>query len=150
MSVARGLGATHTVLASTTDAFAELAAIAGPGGFDVAIETTGVADVIETAYEATSARGRVVLVGVPRKSARHPSFYTLPLHFDKVLTGSEGGGSRPDLDIPKLIRLHEAGKLSLKGLISRRVTLDRINDAIGELRAGSVPGRCIVWMERGT
>jgi S-(hydroxymethyl)glutathione dehydrogenase/alcohol dehydrogenase len=146
LELARALGATHTVLASTTDAFAELGAIAGPGGFDVAIETTGAADVIETAYEATSSRGRVVLVGVPRKSARHPSFYTLPLHFDKVLTGSEGGGSRPDFDIPKLVRLHEAGELRLKGLISRRVTLDRINDAISDLRSGSVPGRCIVWM----
>jgi len=146
LDLARKLGATHTILAGQADILGELAAVVGSGGVDVAIETTGVADVIEAAYEATSPRGRVVLVGVPGKNARHPSFYTLPLHFEKVLTGSEGGQSRPDVDIPKLVRLHEAGKLSLDQLVSTRCTLDGINDAISELRSGSIPGRCIVWM----
>jgi S-(hydroxymethyl)glutathione dehydrogenase / alcohol dehydrogenase len=113
---------------------------------DVAIENTGVADVIETAYEVTAPQGRVILVGVPPKAARKPSIYTLPLHFNKVLTGSEGGGCRPEIDIPKLVRLCQAGKLNFDGLISKRYQLDQINDAIADLKNGRVAGRCMVQM----
>ena len=147
LELARTLGATHTIDARGADLVEAIRAIVGPLGVDVAIETTGNPDVIEAAYEATSAQGRVVLVGVPSKAQRKPSFYTLPLHFDKVLTGSEGGGSRPDVDIPKLVRLVEAGTLSLDGIVARRYRFEQINDAIADLRSGSVPGRCLVWME---
>jgi S-(hydroxymethyl)glutathione dehydrogenase/alcohol dehydrogenase len=147
LELARSLGATHTIDARAENALDEIRSIVGPDGVDVAVETTGLADVIETAYEATSAHGRVVLVGVPAKNGRRPSLYTLPLHFDKVLTGSEGGSSRPDADIPKLVRLCQAGKLTVDGLVTRRYGLDQINDAIDDLRAGSVAGRSVVWME---
>lgn len=147
LELARALGATHTINAGSTNVLEEIRSLIGPDGVDVSVENTGLADVIETAYEATSAHGRVVLVGVPAKNERHPSLYTLPLHFDKVLTGSEGGGSRPDVDIPKLVRLCQAGKLSFEGLVTRRYALDQINDAIDDLRAGRVAGRSIVWME---
>jgi len=145
LALARKLGATHTINASTSEVENELRKVTGEA--DVAIETTGVADVIELAYRITGPAGRVILVGVPDKGARHPSFYTLPLHFRKLLTGSEGGGCKPDIDIPKLIKLSEAGKLSFDGLTSRRYPLERINDAIDDLRRGRVAGRCIVTMQ---
>jgi len=104
--------------------------IVGSPGVDVAIENTGVADMIETAYEVTGPQGRVILVGVPPKAARHPSFYTLPLHFKKVLTGSEGGDCRPEIDIPKLVRLCQADKLDFPGLVSKRYRLDQLNEAL--------------------
>lgn len=147
LELARTLGATHTIDARDVDLAEAVRAVVGPTGVDAAVETTGNPDVIEAAYEATSAQGRVVLVGVPSKAARRPSFYTLPLHFDKVLTGSEGGGSQPDVDIPRLVRLAETGKVSFDVLVARRYTLDRINDAIADVRSGDVPGRCVVWMD---
>ena len=113
----------------------------------MAIENTGLADLIEQAYEMTAAQGRVILVGVPAKSARHPSFYTLPLHFKKLLTGSEGGDCRPEVDIPKLVRLCEAEKLKFDGLVSRRYRLDQINEAITDLKQGRVAGRCMIHMQ---
>lgn len=150
LDLARELGATHVIEANGAGLVEDVRAIVGAEGVDVAIETTGIADVIEAAYEMTSPRGRIVLVGVPSKAARKPSFYTLPLHFDKVLTGSEGGGSQPEIDIPKLVRLVQAGKLGFEGLIGKRYRIDEINDAIDDLRAGKVAGRCVVWMgERG-
>jgi S-(hydroxymethyl)glutathione dehydrogenase/alcohol dehydrogenase len=146
LELARKLGATHTLNAREGDVREEIRKIAGAQGVDVAIENTGVADVIETAYDVTGPQGRVVLVGVPPKAARHPSFYTLPLHFNKVLTGSEGGGCRPEIDIPKLVRLCRAGKLEFGGLVSKRYRLEQINEAIDDLKSGRVAGRCMVWM----
>jgi S-(hydroxymethyl)glutathione dehydrogenase/alcohol dehydrogenase len=147
LELARKLGATHTFNSRNCDIKAELAKLVGPAGVDVAIENTGIAEIIETAYEVTGAQGRVILVGVPTKAARKPTFYTLPLHFNKVLTGSEGGGCRPEIDIPKLVRLCEAGKLDFLGLVSKRYRLDQINEAIDDLKNGRVAGRCMVWME---
>jgi len=147
LELARQLGATHTLNARKADLREQIRKIVGAQGVDVAIENTGVADVIETAYEVTTAQGRVILVGVPPKAARHPSFYTLPLHFKKVLTGSEGGDCRPEIDIPKLVRLCEAGKLEFQGLVSKRYSLDQINHAIDDLRNGRVAGRCMVLLD---
>jgi S-(hydroxymethyl)glutathione dehydrogenase/alcohol dehydrogenase len=146
LELARKLGATHTLNARQGDLREEIRKIAGAQGVDVAIENTGVAEVIETAYEATGPQGRVILVGVPPKAARHPSFYTLPLHFKKVLTGSEGGDCRPEIDIPKLVRLCQAGKLELGGLVSKRYRLEQINEAIDDLKNGRVAGRCMVMI----
>jgi len=147
LELARKLGATHTLNAREGDLREEIRKIVGAQGVDVAIENTGVADVIETAYEVTGAQGRVILVGVPPKAARHPSFYTLPLHFNKVLTGSEGGGCRPEIDIPKLVRLCQAGKLDFQDLVSKRYRLDQINEAIDDLKNGRVAGRCMLRMD---
>ncbi len=146
LALARQLGATHTLNARAADLAAEIRKIAGPQGADVAVENTGLADVIETAYEATAPQGRVILVGVPAKAARHPSFYTLPLHFKKVLTGSEGGDCRPEIDIPKLVRFSKSGKLDFSGLVSKRYSLEQINEAVDDLKNGRVAGRCMVWM----
>jgi S-(hydroxymethyl)glutathione dehydrogenase/alcohol dehydrogenase len=148
LDLARKLGATHTLNAKTSGLADEIRKIVGPQGADVAIENTGVTEVIETAYEVTGPQGRVILVGVPPKAARHPSLYTLPLHFNKVLTGSEGGSCRPEVDIPKLVRLVEAGKLDFQGLVSKRYTLDQINEAIADLKSGKVAGRCMVHMAK--
>lgn len=147
LELAKRLGATHTFKAGTENLDAEIQKIVGAAGADVAIENTGIADVIEWAYNITNGRGRTILVGVPPAYSRRPSFYTLPLHFEKVLTGSEGGGCRPEFDIPKLERLFRADKLRLDGLVSRRYALEQVNIAMGDLRAGHVAGRCILKMQ---
>lgn len=147
LELAKRLGATHTIQATGgVDVTAALRAMVGEAGVDVAVETTGNVRAIEQAYEGTAAQGRTVLVGVPRKGEK-VSLYTLPLHFKKVLTGSEGGGCRPEVDIPKLVRLCRTGRLNLQDLVGRRYPLERINQAIAELRSGKVAGRCIVQMD---
>ena len=56
--------------------------------------------------------GTCVLVGVPSEKV---TIYTLPIHFNKVLTGSHGGDARPHIDIPRIIRLVKAGRVSFDG-----------------------------------
>lgn len=65
-------------------------------GVDVAIDNTGVPEVLEMAYRVTNPRGRTLIVGVMKKgeSAR---FYTYPLHFDQQLIGSSGGQTKPEI-----------------------------------------------------
>ncbi|MBL8024248.1 MAG: zinc-binding dehydrogenase [Elusimicrobia bacterium] len=144
LELAKRLGATYTLNPKMGDIEAEIQRIVGAPGADVTIENTGVADVIELAYNVTSPRGRTILVGVPPVNARQPRFYTLPLHFKKFLTGSEGGSCRPEFDIPKLERLLRAGKLRLDDIVTKRYPIDQINTAIDDLRKGCVAGRCLL------
>ena len=64
-------------------------ALAGQS-LDVFIDNTGVPTVIELGYELTQREGRVILVGVPRLG-QNLNVYSLPLHFGKVLSGSQVG-----------------------------------------------------------
>jgi len=143
LEMAKKMGATHTINSKNEDVEAKIKEIVGNNGVDVAIETTGNVKVIETAYEATSASGKTILVGVPKKGEK-PCLYTLPLHFEKVLKGTEGGRTVPQRDIPKYLRLIDAGKLDLKQLVTDRYEFDKINDAIADLQSYKIVGRCMI------
>ena len=145
LDVAQGLGATHVIDARQQDFEHVLRSLLGDEGADVVIETTGVRSVIESAYNICSPIGRTVLVGVP--DPKDPaSIPTLPLHFGKKLIGSHGGSSKPEIDIPRLIRLVEQGKLDLSAIPLTERPLSEINEAISDLRAG-VPGRQLICMK---
>jgi Zn-dependent alcohol dehydrogenase len=116
----------------------------GPQGADVVIETTGNSRMIEQAYELTQPDGKTILVGVPNKGD-NISIYSLPLHFNKVLTGSHGGDAVPDLDVPRYIKLINAGKMTLDGFITHEFALDEINAALDLFRSGKV-GRIVIKM----
>lgn len=145
LDLARILGASHVLNAATAGVEEELREIVGPQGADVVIDNTGNPKVIEMAYRLTGAAGRTILVGVPAKG-QEAHIYTLPLHFEKVLAGSCGGESRPEKDIPNYVRLVEAGKLKLEPLISKRYSLEQINEAVSDLHQGVTAGRCVIHM----
>ena len=140
---AKEFGATHTINASSTDVEAAIRDIAGPDGADVIIENTGSIPVIESSYRLAKNRtGKVILTGVPKHN-QNVSIHTLPLHFGKLFTGSEGGQTVPHEDIPRYLKLIDQGKLDLKPLISHRFALDEINDGIAALRTGKTK-RCML------
>lgn len=145
VEMAGRFGATYCFNSKTTpDLTKEIRGIVGQDGADVVVDTTGSARVIDLAYELTHPDGKTILVGVPRKGD-NISIYSLPLHFNKVLTGSHGGSARPHIDIPRYIRLYRAGKLKLDGLITHEFSLDQINKAIETVKSGEA-GRCLIMM----
>lgn len=145
LEMVKEFGATHGFNSNeVSDLDHEIRQVVGEDGADIVVDTTGNPRVIEMAYELTHPDGKTILVGVPRKGDKI-SIYSLPLHFKKVLTGSHGGSAEPDIDIPRFVKLHNAGKMKLDGLITHEFTLDEINDAIDLLRGGKT-GRIIISM----
>lgn len=141
LEMAKERGATHIINAKDVpDVPAAIRKIVGEKGPDKIVETTGVARVIEQAYDLTHADGTCVLVGVPNEKV---TIYTLPIHFNKVLTGSHGGDARPHIDIPRLIGLTKAGRLSFDGIITHEFPLSRINEALDMVRSGAA-GRVLI------
>jgi S-(hydroxymethyl)glutathione dehydrogenase/alcohol dehydrogenase len=141
---ARRFGATHTQNAGCGDSEAFLRELTLGRGFDVTIDTTGSADVFRRAYNLTSGTGKVILAGVLHHQERI-SIDAFPLHFGRRIIGSHGGGTQPDLDIPRYLGLYKQGKLKLDEQITHRYPLDNINEALDAVRRGEA-GRCLISM----
>ena len=115
------------------------------GKFDLIIDTAGDAGTMEDALEHLAPSGRYVMVGQPApgkpvcvRAARHM--------FEgegKTIRATQGGGFRPDRDIPRFLRC--ADSLYIHNLITHRFPLERINDALDLVRAGEA-GRVMIEM----
>jgi len=145
LELAQRLGATHCINSSRDNAETLIQEMLAGQPLDVFIDNTGSPAVIEQGYRLTHAKGRVILVGVPRQG-NATSLYTLPLHFGKVITGSQGGESHPQRDIPRYLRLLEQGRLQLDRFVTARYPLERINDAIAAMRDGATAGRVMLQL----
>jgi len=146
LEMAAKFGATHFINSSKQDVVEEVQKILGTTGADVVIENTGNTGVIAQAYDLTSNKGRLTLVGVP-KAGDKTSLYTLPLYFGKSMSGSWGGEAKPEIDIPRFERLYQAGRLNLDDLLTDEFAFDDINDALDAMRAGKVAGRCLLKIQ---
>lgn len=108
----------------------------------LAIDTSGKSTSIEICYETTNDLGRVILVGVPNISDKS-LIYTLPLHFGKILTGSKGGDSIPDKDIPFIIDLLQKNELDVEHFPVTTIPFKNINSGIDLIRQG-INGRVVI------
>ena len=61
------------------------------------------------------------------------------------MKGSKGGGSKPDIDIPRYIKLLAAKKVHLDKFITHEYPLEKINEAITTLKSGEA-GRIVIKM----
>ncbi len=147
---AKELGATHTFI-NSTDHSSDEHTIKETlkiwrASVNVVVETTGIPDLIEMAYQLVSAAGKIVLVGQPHHreglSINNFSSYYKGL----TVKDSEGGLTQPAVDIPRYINLYEKGILKLDSLITDTYTLDDIANAISDMRQGKVIGKCIITM----
>ncbi len=145
LELAMKLGATHTINSNNFNPEEMINKILGTQLLDVFIDNTGLPSIIEMGYRLVKSEGKVILVGVPKKGA-NINIYSLPLHFGKSLIGSHGGESRPDLDIPRYNKLFIQNIASIKNLVTERVPLENINEAIKNMSEGKTIGRVLVEM----
>ncbi|MEQ3549512.1 Zn-dependent alcohol dehydrogenase [Pseudonocardia nematodicida] len=125
---ARDFGASHVVDASSTDAVEAIRELTG-GGVDHAFEVVGAPATIEQAFAALRPRGTATMVGVPRPDAR----VTIPpveLLGEKKLQGSRLGSSRFRVDVELYCHLYLEGRMRLDDLLSSRIGLDGVSDAL--------------------
>jgi S-(hydroxymethyl)glutathione dehydrogenase/alcohol dehydrogenase len=112
---------------------------------DVFVDCTGVPGVIQQGIRCLKPGGKLILVGQPREGQ---SITFLEMHRNyKGITvmDSQGGLTDPDVDIPRYVKLYQAGKLKLDELITHRFPLSEINQAVELMKTG-LSGRIIVEM----
>ena len=160
LATARRHGATETVNAAEVDAVEAIRALTTEEGavdmfgapvagvhfaFDcIGAEATAAQILPATRNKpfGTDERGMAVLIGVPRDALTVSPLDVLAQ--EKTLTGSIGGSSRPERDVPIYLNWFARGDLDLEALVTRRYGLDEINEAIAALERGEIEGRAIL------
>jgi Zn-dependent alcohol dehydrogenase len=149
LAMARRLGATHTVDASSEDVLAGIQDVR-PGGVEWAIEAIGRPATLTTAIEVLRPGGTLVVIGLGAVGATFDVPLNVLVQREKRVIGSLYGSANPPIDLPRLFELYLAGRLPLDALIGRRYPLEQINEAFADLANGAV-GRGVVvfpWESR--
>jgi succinate semialdehyde reductase (NADPH) len=144
LAAARDLGATHGVNAAQGDPVAEVLAITGGRGVDVAIEALGRPETVVNAFMMTRDGGRVVVVGIAPGTTTAGIEITRLVRRGIQLMGSYG--SRVRTDMPDVLGLAAHGLVSPSRAITRRYLLEQVDNAYAALNRGEIVGRAVVTM----
>jgi alcohol dehydrogenase, propanol-preferring len=136
LTLARELGAEHTVNARETDV---VAAIQSLGGADAAIATAVSPRAFEQAYGSLRRGGTLVLVGLPADNEMQLPIFETVLNGTKVLGSIVGTRN----DLAEVFELHAAGRTRV---IYDRTELDKVNEEFDAVLAGRVPARRVFAM----
>jgi len=133
-------GATE-VFADFGEADAFIKSITNGQGADSAIVTVGVVrnEHIGHALSAIRKAGTVVVTGIGSDTEESiaPSLNAFHLAmFQKRIQGLIYGMQSPRDAMPRLLRYYQEGKLKLDELITKRYTLDEVNQGYDDMRAG--------------
>lgn len=131
-------GATHA-FATAAEAAEKVNELTWGQLADQALITVGTVeeDVVSQAFDVVGKGGTVVITGLanPEKLTVHVSGGVMTL-FEKTIKGTLFGSANPQYDIVRLLRLYDAGKLKLDELVTRKYTLDQVNEGYQDLRDG--------------
>jgi Zn-dependent alcohol dehydrogenase len=147
LALARRLGATEVAVAGTDDVATIVRAVTEGSMADYVFVATGSPAALGGALALVGSMGALVVVGMPPDgitAAYDPGW--LAGRNQRIL-GSKMGTSVIARDVPALLARYRAGELELDGLISRTFTLDQVNEAMDEVRAGSALRNVIVFAD---
>ncbi len=135
---AQTVGATETA-ASIEEATPMVNDLSWGRGANAVILTVGDAtgDLFAPAMGMVGKGGTLVLTSLSHIAQNEISLNTFDLAMSqKTLKGNVFGGGNPRNDIPALLRQYEAGQIRLDELITKRYTLDEINEGYADMHAG--------------
>lgn len=141
---AAAFGATDGILASEPKPWAALQGAIGKLA-DAVFVTVGAAAIYDMAPRYLAPGGRLVMVGMPPSG--HASSYAPDIiaSLGQSLIGTKMGDTVLSRDIPWLADLYLQGRLKLDELISRRWSLDQINEAMADTKSGAARRNVIVF-----
>jgi len=105
---------------------------------DVIIETSGNKFALQDSLPYLSGTGRFIMVGQPKPGETVELLNANHMFGGegKMIKATQGGKFSPTKDIPRYVRMHKAGVLNIKNIITHRVKLDQVNEAIELVRKG--------------
>ncbi|MCL5984536.1 MAG: zinc-binding dehydrogenase [Candidatus Thermoplasmatota archaeon] len=138
LELARKLGAVETLNAKEGDAPKAIRKLTR-GGVDAAFEVIGNPVTLQAAFDSVRTGGRLVTVGY---SEQDWTLRASRVMFREIsILGSLGCRSA---EYPVLMDLVRRGRLQLAPLVSRKLPLEKVNEALDDLEKGRVMGRQII------
>ncbi|MCP5037833.1 MAG: Zn-dependent alcohol dehydrogenase [Rhodobacteraceae bacterium] len=145
LDAAMEFGATHGVLANEGAPWRQVRKITGGQMADAVFVTVGAIPAYEAAPRYLARNGRVIMVGMPHTGATASYEPVMMAAVSQGLIGTKMGDVVIARDIPWMVDLYQQGRLKLDELISRRWSLDEINEAIADTKAGHARRNVIVF-----
>lgn len=144
LDAALAFGATDFVLASDPKPWARVMEITGRGA-DACFVTVGAIPAYDSAPRYLKPAGRVYMVGMPHSGQSSSYEPVILAALAQGMIGNLLGDVVLKRDIPWLVDLYRQGRLKLDELISARFSLDEINQAIADTRAGKARRNVLVF-----
>ncbi|MBT6276084.1 MAG: Zn-dependent alcohol dehydrogenase [Chromatiales bacterium] len=143
LNLAKQFGATHTVDASSEDPVRAVRELTG-GGVHFSFEAIGNKTAAEQCFRMLRPGGTATVIGMI------PVGTSIELHGpeflrEKKIQGSSMGSNHFRVDMPRLIDFYLDGKLHLDELISERIKLHQVNEAMDELERGELARSVIIF-----
>ena len=133
---AKEFGASHVVNATDKDTVDQVQDILCGRGADYVFVTVGAVAAYQAALDYLAPRGELVMVGMTASGQKMGIEPVNIAGMSQVLRGTKMGDTVLTRDIPVLIDHYFAGRLKLDELITNRYSLDQINAAIADTKAG--------------
>lgn len=143
LELARRFGATDTVDAGEVDPVAAVRELTG-GGVDYSFEAIGNKQAVEQAYAMARPGGTATVIGMLPLGVKI-ELEGVDFLSEKRLQGCLMGSNRFRIDMPRILELYRQGRLLLDDLISSRIGLGQVNEAMEALRTGERARSVIVF-----
>jgi S-(hydroxymethyl)mycothiol dehydrogenase len=148
---AMDFGATHVVNASKADPVAEVRKLTDDGwdgGVEFAFEATGISECTEQAVRMLSYGGTATTIGFPAADdVIHLNLGNMDtgVYWNKAgLRVCHCGDCLASHDFPLIARLYLSGQIKLDEMVTRKITLDDVENAFHEMETGNVIRSVIV------
>ncbi len=143
LNLAKHFGATDVVDATQDDPVQQVLEMTG-GGVHHAFEAIGLKQTAEQAFKMLRRGGVANIIGMI------PIGVKIELEGsdflgEKRIQGSLMGSNRFPVDMPRFVDFYMSGKLKLDEMISQRIPLEQVNEALEELERGEVARSVIVF-----
>lgn len=144
LELARKFGATDVINAKETDPIEAVRELTG-GGVHYSFEAIGLKQTAEQSFKMLQRGGTATIIGMI------PVGTNIELHgpeflMERKLQGSNMGSNRFRVDMPRFVEFYLQGKLHLDDMISGRIKLEDVNDAMTALETGEV-ARSVIMFE---
>jgi len=144
LDLAARLGATDVVDAAAGNPVPAIVEMTS-GGVDYAFEAIGTPATVRQAVRMTRKGGTIVMIGVvPAGTSVELPGADIVLREKRIL-GCMMGSNRFRTDMPRYVELYRRGQLRLDEMISARLPLDRVNEALEAMRQRAAARSVLVF-----
>ncbi len=143
LNLAKHFGATDVINAADGDPVEQIKEMTG-GGVHYSFEAIGLKKTAEQAFQMLRAGGAATIIGMI------PVGTMIELHGpeflrEKKIQGCAMGSNRFRVDMPRYVDFYLNGKLKLDDMISQRIGLEDVNEALDALHKGEVARSVIMF-----
>jgi S-(hydroxymethyl)glutathione dehydrogenase/alcohol dehydrogenase len=114
------------------------------GGVHYSFEAIGLKSTAEQAFKMLRRGGLATVIGMIPVGTM-VEFHGPDFLMEKKIQGSNMGSNRFRVDMPRFVEFYLQGRLHLDDLLSRRIKLADVNDAMDALKTGEVARSVIMF-----